>query len=115
MYFCLAGLCIATSEKIQRNALPEDYDRVIKGLASKPNARGVILFADEDNCRKLLAHVRATNKTFTFNWIGSDSWGAKIHPVTNQELEAEGAITILPKRINLPGATFFICRDNSFL
>ena len=38
-----------------------------------------------------------------FYWIGSDSWGAKIHPVRDQEWAAEGAITILPKRASIEG------------
>ena len=38
-----------------------------------------------------------------FYWIGSDSWGAKIHPVRDQEWAAEGAITILPKRNSIEG------------
>lgn len=34
-------------------------------------------------------------------WIGSDSWGAKVYPVRDQEFAAEGAITILPYRTSL--------------
>lgn len=53
--------------------------------------------------RKLLqASIRA-NKTGHFIWIGSDSWGAKSHPVRDQELAAVNAITVLPKRTNLQG------------
>lgn len=53
--------------------------------------------------RKLLqASVRA-NKSGHFIWIGSDSWGAKSHPVRDQELAAVNAITVLPKRTNLEG------------
>lgn len=36
-------------------------------------------------------------------WIGSDSWGAKVYPVRDQEFAAEGAITILPFRTSLRG------------
>lgn len=50
----------------------------------------------------LAATIRA-NKTGQFLWVGSDSWGAKLHPVRDQEFAAEGAITILPKRFSLPG------------
>ena len=40
----------------------------------------------------------------------TDSWGAKIFPVRDQEWAAEGAITILPKRseISGEGKIFFI-------
>lgn len=40
-------------------------------------------------------------------WIGSDSWGAKAHPVKEQEFAAEGAITILPFKNSLEGNKTF--------
>lgn len=53
--------------------------------------------------RKLLqASIRA-NKTGHFIWIGSDSWGAKAHPVREQEYAAVNTITVLPQRTNLEG------------
>lgn len=56
-------------------------------------------------CRKLLqASIRA-NKTGHFIWIGSDSWGAKAHPVREQEYAAVNTITVLPQRTNLEGKT----------
>ncbi|XP_076362946.1 metabotropic glutamate receptor 3-like [Tachypleus tridentatus] len=93
-----SGICIAVSEKISRNSKPNDFRQIIKKLSEKPRARGVVLFVDEDNCRKLLAATVELNKVGHFLWIGSDSWGAKVHPVRHQEVAAEGAITILPKR-----------------
>lgn len=38
-----------------------------------------------------------------FVWLGSDGWGAKMHPVRGNEDIAEGAITILPKRFPVEG------------
>ncbi|XP_067129617.1 metabotropic glutamate receptor 3-like isoform X2 [Centruroides vittatus] len=96
-----SGICIAVSEKITRNTKPEDFDKIIEHLSSKPKARGVVVFVDEDNCRKMLAASIRKNMSGHFLWIGSDSWGAKIHPVRDQEIAAEGAITILPKRYPL--------------
>ena len=55
------------------------------------------------SCRKLLSATVRRGKTGYFYWIGSDSWGAKIHPVRDQEWAAEGAITILPKRSSIKG------------
>ncbi|KAJ8682407.1 hypothetical protein QAD02_018199 [Eretmocerus hayati] len=55
------------------------------------------------NTRKLLQATIKANKTGHFMWIGSDSWGAKVHPVRDQEYAAEGAITILPFRNSLEG------------
>lgn len=51
----------------------------------------------------MLAATMRLNKTGQFLWVGSDSWGAKLHPVRDQEFAAEGAITILPKRSSLAG------------
>lgn len=53
--------------------------------------------------RKLLSATIRANKTGHFLWIGSDSWGAKVHPVRDQEQAAEGAITILPHRTAITG------------
>ncbi len=53
--------------------------------------------------RRMLAATMRLNKTGQFLWVGSDSWGAKLHPVRDQEFAAEGAITILPKRSSLTG------------
>lgn len=46
-----AGICIAVSEKILRNSKQDDFDRIVDKLIAKPNARGVIIFVDEDNTR----------------------------------------------------------------
>ncbi|KAG5319200.1 GRM7 protein, partial [Pseudoatta argentina] len=92
------NICVAVSEKILRNSKTEDFDRIIERLSSKHNARGVITFVDEDNIRKLLQATIRANRTGHFMWVGSDSWGAKVYPVRDQEFAAEGAITILPYR-----------------
>jgi hypothetical protein len=49
-----AGICIANSEKILRNAKTEDFDKIVERLVQKANARGVIMFVDEDNTRFVL-------------------------------------------------------------
>ncbi|KAL6267343.1 hypothetical protein P5V15_000418, partial [Pogonomyrmex californicus] len=97
------NICVAISEKILRNARTEDFDKIIERLSSKHSARGVIIFVDEDNIRKLLQATVRANRTGHFMWVGSDSWGAKVHPVRDQEFAAEGAITILPYRNALKG------------
>jgi metabotropic glutamate receptor 6/7/8 len=45
------NICVAVSEKILRNSKTEDFDRIIERLSSKHNARGIIIFVDEDNIR----------------------------------------------------------------
>nr|XP_045603573.1 metabotropic glutamate receptor 8-like [Procambarus clarkii] len=53
--------------------------------------------------RRVLAAAVKAGKVGQFLWVGSDSWGAKIHPVRDQEEAALGAITILPQRSSLQG------------
>ncbi|XP_047741499.1 metabotropic glutamate receptor 8, partial [Hyalella azteca] len=99
-----AGICVAVSETILRTmSRPEEFDALIQRLLMKPEARAVVMFVDEDNIRKVIAAVTKAGKIGHFLWIGSDSWGAKSYPVKEQEVAAEGAITILPKRTALKG------------
>lgn len=100
------SICIAETAKIHLNPKPDEFIRIVKQLNSKPNARGVVLFVDEDNCRKLLDATRRLGYINRFLWIGSDSWGRKMYPVKNQENVAVGAITILPKRKPLKGTIY---------
>ncbi|XP_035146691.3 metabotropic glutamate receptor 6 isoform X3 [Callithrix jacchus] len=68
-----------------------------------PNARGIIIFANEDDIRRVLEAARQANLTGHFLWVGSDSWGAKTSPILSLEDVAIGAITILPKRASIDG------------
>uniref|UniRef100_A0A0K2TLD1 Receptor ligand binding region domain-containing protein n=3 Tax=Lepeophtheirus salmonis TaxID=72036 RepID=A0A0K2TLD1_LEPSM len=45
------GICVAVSTKISRNAKDEEFDRIVDILSSKPMARAVVLFVDEDRTR----------------------------------------------------------------
>jgi len=45
------GLCIAQSLKIPREPKPGEFDKIIKRLMETPNARGVIIFAHEDDIK----------------------------------------------------------------
>ncbi|XP_061700060.1 metabotropic glutamate receptor 4 isoform X4 [Syngnathoides biaculeatus] len=91
-------LCISQSVKIPREPKAGEFDKVIRRLSENPNARVVIIFANEDDIRRLLQAAKKANQTGHFIWVGSDSWGSKISPILNQEEMAEGAVTILPKR-----------------
>lgn len=97
------GICVAVSEKILRNSKTEDFDRIIEHLIQKPQARVVVMFVDEDNVRKLLQATIRANRTGHFYFIASDSWGAKVYPVRDQEFAAVNTITVLPSRTNLAG------------
>ncbi|KAI4875057.1 hypothetical protein NFI96_010053 [Prochilodus magdalenae] len=97
------GLCIAQSIKIPREPRPGEFDKIIKRLMETSNARGVIIFANEDDIKRVLEAAKRANLTGHFLFVGSDSWGAKSAPILNQEDVAEGAVTILPKRASIEG------------
>uniref|UniRef100_A0AAV2M6W9 Receptor ligand binding region domain-containing protein n=1 Tax=Knipowitschia caucasica TaxID=637954 RepID=A0AAV2M6W9_KNICA len=104
-------VCISQSVKIPREPKPTEFDKVIRRLRENPNARVVIIFANEDDIRRLLQAAKKANQTGHFIWVGSDSWGSKISPVLHQEEMAEGAVTILPKRQSIRGFDrYFISR-----
>ncbi|CAB1443921.1 unnamed protein product [Pleuronectes platessa] len=105
------GVCISQSVKIPREPKTGEFDKVIRRLRENPNARVVIIFANEDDIRRLLHAAKKANQTGHFIWVGSDSWGSKISPVVHQEEMAEGAVTILPKRLSIKGFDrYFISR-----
>ncbi|KAE8292996.1 Metabotropic glutamate receptor 4 [Larimichthys crocea] len=105
------GLCISQSVKIPREPRTGEFDKIIRRLSENPNARVVIIFANEDDIRRLLQASKKANQTGHFIWVGSDSWGSKISPILNQEEMAEGAVTILPKRQSIKGFDrYFISR-----
>ncbi|XP_072223717.1 metabotropic glutamate receptor 4-like isoform X1 [Leuresthes tenuis] len=105
------GLCISQSVKIPREPRVGEFDKIIRRLSENPNARVVIIFANEDDIRRLLQAAKKANQTGHFIWVGSDSWGSKISPILNQEEMAEGAVTILPKRQAIKGFDrYFISR-----
>ncbi|XP_069738712.1 metabotropic glutamate receptor 6-like [Phaenicophaeus curvirostris] len=97
------GLCIAQSIKIPREPRPGEFAKVIGRLMETSTARGVVLFANEDDIRRVLEAAALANLSGHFSWVGSDSWGAKMAPVQGLEEAARGAITILPKRASVPG------------
>lgn len=49
--FVLGGLCISQSVKIPREPRAGEFDKIIRRLSENPNARVVIIFANEDDIR----------------------------------------------------------------
>lgn len=45
------GVCIAQSVKIPREPTDGEFDKIIKRLMETSNARGVIIFANEDDIK----------------------------------------------------------------
>uniref|UniRef100_A0A8C7ZNU6 Glutamate receptor, metabotropic 8a n=1 Tax=Oryzias sinensis TaxID=183150 RepID=A0A8C7ZNU6_9TELE len=107
------GVCIAQSLKIPREPRPGEFDKIIKRLLETSNARAIIMFANEDDIRRVLDAAKRNNQTGHFLWVASDSWGSKISPVIGQERVAEGAITILPKRASVDGKDTWNLKDES--
>ncbi|TRY92232.1 hypothetical protein DNTS_000537, partial [Danionella cerebrum] len=103
LFLSAGGVCIAQSLKIPREPRSWEFEKIIRRLMETPNARAVIIFANEDDIRRVLDAAMRSNQTGHFLWVGSDSWGSKISPVLKQERVAEGAITILPKRVTIDG------------
>lgn len=52
------GVCIAQSQKIPREPRPGEFEKIIKRLLETPNARAVIMFANEDDIRCWLLSCR---------------------------------------------------------
>ncbi|XP_063053087.1 glutamate receptor, metabotropic 8b [Engraulis encrasicolus] len=94
-------VCVAQSQRIPREPVRGEFDRLVSRLLETPSARAVIMFANEDDIRRVLEAAKRNNLTGHFLWLGSDSWGSKVSPVLNQEDVAHGAITILPKRASV--------------
>jgi hypothetical protein len=46
-----AGICIAVNTKIKRTAKGPEFDKIVDQLFTKPKARAVVLFVDEDRTR----------------------------------------------------------------
>lgn len=49
--FLSGGVCIAQSVKIPREPTAGEFDKIIKRLMETSNARGVIIFANEDDIK----------------------------------------------------------------
>ncbi|XP_071333620.1 glutamate receptor, metabotropic 6a [Trachinotus anak] len=106
------GVCIAQSVKIPREPTAGEFDKIIRRLMETSNARGVIIFANEDDIKCVLEAAKRANLTGHFLFVGSDSWGAKSSPITELEDVAEGAVTILPKRASIDGFDqYFVSRS----
>ncbi|VDD87151.1 unnamed protein product [Enterobius vermicularis] len=81
-------------------------------------ARGVVMFVDEDNLRRILYnldYIIQRNSTF----VASDSWGTKRSVPSGYEAITKGAITVAPDRNQTPGYNEYFLNlspgDNVFL
>ncbi|XP_053152377.1 metabotropic glutamate receptor 7 isoform X4 [Hemicordylus capensis] len=107
------GLCIAQSLRIPQDRKDKnlEFDKIIKQLLDTPRARAIIVFANDEDIKQILAAAKRADQVGHFLWVASDTWGSKMSPVIQQEDVAEGAITILPKRAMIEGFdTYFTSR-----
>ncbi|XP_048738559.1 metabotropic glutamate receptor 6-like [Ostrea edulis] len=93
-----AGICVAQSLTILRDDTDSRIEQLVLDLLKNERAKVVVMFANEDNAKRVLKALLKVNKTSELTFLASDSWGAKIHPVKGQEMAAEGAVTLLPTR-----------------
>ncbi len=83
---------------------------IVSEMYKQKNARGVVMFLQDHNIRKLLGVVNMLNMTGHFLWVASDSWGTKKASVNSNDLAAEGAITFSPKSYQVRGFSEYFKR-----
>lgn len=99
------GICIARSLKISREPTDSFFDQLVADLVAEKRARVIVMFVSEMNVKNLLRSMQRNNQSGTFYYLASDSWGMKAVPVEGNEPVADGAISILPKRSEIPEFT----------
>jgi hypothetical protein len=96
-------VCISGSYTLSQTASEDDVRAIVSEMYKQKSARGVIMFLQDHNIRKLLGVVSMLNMTGHFLWVASDSWGTKKASVSSNDLAAEGAITFAPKSFQING------------
>ncbi|RUS89252.1 hypothetical protein EGW08_002995, partial [Elysia chlorotica] len=99
-------ICFGAREKLMKDsgvARDQDYEAVVTNLLKKNLARGVIVFASDQEVAGLMRAVRRMGATGRFAWIGSDGWGGRGLAYNGNEQEVEGAVTVLPQAEEVQG------------
>ncbi|ELT88339.1 hypothetical protein CAPTEDRAFT_89748 [Capitella teleta] len=89
-----ANICEAVSDKVGNNAEDAAYDKVIKNLKGKPNARVVVCFCEGMTIRGLLKAAKRLGAEGHFLFIGSDGWNVRKDVVEHIEPSAMGGLSI---------------------
>uniref|UniRef100_A0A0N5B082 G_PROTEIN_RECEP_F3_4 domain-containing protein n=1 Tax=Syphacia muris TaxID=451379 RepID=A0A0N5B082_9BILA len=101
-----------------------DYEGICVDGSVHKIARGVVMFVDEDNLRRILYnldYIIQRNSTFKnyFLFVASDSWGTKRSVPSGYHSISKGTITIAPDRNQTPGYNEYFLNlspgDNIFL
>ncbi|XP_060584648.1 metabotropic glutamate receptor 8-like [Ruditapes philippinarum] len=100
------GICLATTEKLLKDSgVPSEefYDHIVTRLKQTSKAKGVIIFASDQEVGELMKAVRRKKATGMFSWIGSDGWGGRGLAYLGKEEQVEGAITVQPLAFEVKG------------
>jgi len=88
------NICIAASVEIPEKASSAMYDKAISEIMTKNDARVVIVFVRTEDAVGLLDAATRRNSSSRFVFVASDAWGNRMAPVQNNQLVAQGAITL---------------------
>ena len=102
--FIILDICIDKKNEIPREVDDSVMEKIVTDLVKDADkSKVVVMFVNEDNCRRILQTTIRLGHAGALYWLASDSWGAKVHPVENNEWAAEGTVTILPQTNVLSG------------
>ena len=89
------NICIAVSVEIPQTADSVTYDEIVTEIMRKEKAHVVIAFAKTEDVVGLLDAVSRRNSSRRPVFVASETWGNRLAPVTNNQLAAQGAITLV--------------------
>ncbi|KAF3843914.1 hypothetical protein F7725_015962 [Dissostichus mawsoni] len=98
-----SGVCIAQSLKIPREPRPGEFDKIILRLIETPNARAVIMFANEDDIRRILDAAKRNNLTAFDRYFKSRSLSNNRRNVWFAEFWEENFVCKLGQHGKRPG------------
>ncbi|XP_058461569.1 metabotropic glutamate receptor 8-like isoform X2 [Malaya genurostris] len=104
--FSKNGICIAIKEKLVKDSGVAEkiaYDNIVLKLLTKSRAKGVIIFASDQEVAEVMRAVRRQNVTGVFSWIGSDGWSARNLVSDGNEAEVEGTLSVQPQANSVIG------------
>ncbi|ESO85152.1 hypothetical protein LOTGIDRAFT_130830 [Lottia gigantea] len=88
------NICIAANVKIPAKSTNSTFDRTIRDLLEKPEAKVVIVFVRIEDAKGLLDAATRFNLSGKHVWVASDAWGRQDKPVKDNLLAGQGAITL---------------------
>ncbi|XP_018024995.1 metabotropic glutamate receptor 3 [Hyalella azteca] len=94
------NICIAVKQKLTKDSgVGNDttYDNIVMNLLTKSRARGVIVFASDQEVAQVMKAVIRKKETNTFSWIGSDGWSARALVFEGNEAVVEGTLSVQPQ------------------